>query len=80
MTAFLTLIAILVPASVTLTGYLFTHQSGKRLDQEREQENGRLKLDAAMRAADLFGESVCGHLGYTDFMKGLGHGLVTSSR
>jgi hypothetical protein len=60
MTAFLTLIAILVPASVTLTGYLFTHQSGKRLDQEREQENGRLKLDAAMRAADLFGESVCG--------------------
>jgi hypothetical protein len=59
MTVFLTLIAILVPASVTLTGYLFTCQSAKRLDQKRNQENGRLKLDAAMRAADLSDQSAC---------------------
>ncbi len=29
-------------------------QSGKRLDQQQKQENDRLKLDAAIRAADLF--------------------------
>ena len=70
MTVFLALIAILVPASVTLTGYCFKQQaderlteereqSEKRLAQEREHENHRLKLDAAMRAADLFSPSGC---------------------
>jgi hypothetical protein len=79
MTVFLAMIAILVPASVTLTGYWFKQQSDKRLAQEREQgqeqlaqeregslkrlaqereqESDRLRLDAAMRAADLFSPS-----------------------
>ena len=81
MTAFLALIAILVPASVTVTGLLFKQQADNRLAedkqqaddrlaqdkkqaddrlaQEREQANHRLKLDAAMRAADLFTPSGC---------------------
>ena len=65
MTAFLALIATLIPASIAAAGLLFKQQadnrlaeehqqSEKRLDQEQEQENQRLKLDAAMRAADLF--------------------------
>lgn len=68
MAIFLALLAVLVPASVTLIGYWFKQQSErrltqdhedsqKRLAQEREQENDRLRLDAAMRAADLFGPS-----------------------
>jgi hypothetical protein len=32
-------------------------QSERRLTQEQDQENHRLRLDAAMRAADLFGSS-----------------------
>jgi hypothetical protein len=55
----------LIPASVTLVGYWLKLQSDKRLEQEREQsdqrlrqqdveEKSRLRLDAAMRAADLF--------------------------
>lgn len=81
MTAFLALIAILVPASVTVTGLLFKQQADNRLAedkqqaddrlaqdkkqaddrlaQEKEQANHRLKLDAAMRAADLFTPSGC---------------------
>jgi hypothetical protein len=70
MTVFLALIAILVPASVAAAGLLFKQQaekrlaeeqeqSEKRLAQEKEQENNRLKLDAAMRAADLFTPSGC---------------------
>lgn len=76
MTIFLAMLAILVPASVTLIGYWFKQQaerrlseeqeqadkklaqeqkqSEKRLAQEREQENDRLRLDAAIRAAELF--------------------------
>jgi F0F1-type ATP synthase membrane subunit b/b' len=76
MTVFLALLAVLVPASVTLIGYWFKQQaerrlseeqeqsekrlaqeqkqSEKRLAQERKQENDRLRLDAAIRAADLF--------------------------
>lgn len=79
MTFVLALIAVLVPASVTLFGYWFKQQSEKRLTEERkqaenrlaqekdqsdkrlaqeqEQQNERLRLDAAMRAADLFGPS-----------------------
>lgn len=81
MTVFLALIAVLVPASVTLSGFWFKQQaenrlaeehsqsdrrfaeehrqSEKRLAQERDQESDRLKLDAAMRAADLFVPSGC---------------------
>jgi len=70
MTVFLALIAILIPASVTAAGLLFRQQAEKRLTeehqqsekrllQEQEQENHRLKLDAAMRAADLFIPSGC---------------------
>jgi len=79
MTVFLAILAVLVPASVTLFGYWFKQQadkrlaqerdqanarlrqeqeeSQKRLDQEQAQENDRLRLDAAMRAAALFGPS-----------------------
>jgi hypothetical protein len=79
MTVFLALVAVLVPASVTLIGYWFKQQADKRLAlerdqardrleqeqresqrrlaQEQEQANDRLRLDAAMRAADLFGPS-----------------------
>lgn len=66
MEALLALIAIAVPASVTLVGYWMKRQSDRRLAQEAEQaekrlaqqhseERSRLRLDAAMRAADLFG-------------------------
>ena len=76
MTVVLALIAVFVPASVTLVGYWFRQQSEKRLaqeqkqskdrlaeeheqsesrlDQQQKQEYDRLRLDAAIRAADLF--------------------------
>jgi hypothetical protein len=72
-TAVLAVIAVLVPASVTLVGYWFKQQAQKRLELERQQandlkqqaenrleleqkqSNDRLRLDAAMRAAELFG-------------------------
>lgn len=79
MTVFLALLAVLVPASVTLIGYWFKQQADRRLTQERDQArarldqeqdesqkrlaqeqqqaNDRLRLDAAMRAAGLFGPS-----------------------
>ena len=90
MTVFLALVAILVPASVTLAGYMIKkstdmraskeqqeakaqraqerEQSEKRLAQEREQsekrlaqehdeQKFRLRLDAAIRAADSAGPS-----------------------
>jgi hypothetical protein len=66
MTVVLALVAILVPASVTLVGYWFKQQQQRRLASEREQANrrlsqehdeeqARLRLDASMRAAELFG-------------------------
>jgi hypothetical protein len=65
MTVFLALLAVLVPASVALVGYWMKQQSESRLrhDQDREDqrllqqqkdEAARLKLEAAMRAAELF--------------------------
>jgi len=65
MTVVLALVAVLVPASVTLVGYWFKQQQQLRLDSEREQaskrlaqeheeQQARLRLDAAMRAAELF--------------------------
>jgi hypothetical protein len=65
MTIALAMLAILVPASVTLVGYWFKQQADERLEQEqsnsekersqeRAQEKDRLRLDAAMKAAALF--------------------------
>jgi hypothetical protein len=59
------MLAILVPASVTVVGYWFKQQDDRRLVQEqndsekerfqaREKEKDRLRLDAAMKAAALF--------------------------
>jgi hypothetical protein len=58
------LASVLVPATVALVGYWLKDQAEKRLAQERDQsdkrleqqrvdEQGRLQLDAAMRAATL---------------------------
>src|SRR5215831_8147052 len=77
MTVFLALLAILVPASVTLAGFMIKKstdmrasqqqqdaqsqrdmerdQSEKRLAQEHEEEKFRLRLDAAIRAAESAG-------------------------
>jgi hypothetical protein len=63
--AAIALIGVLVTASATLVGHWVTRQQNLRLDSEQEQaenrlvqehgeERERLKLDAAMRAADLF--------------------------
>ena len=79
MTAFLALLAILVPASVTFAGLMIKkstdmraskeqqdaqeqralqrEQSDKRLAQEHEEQKFRLRLDAAIRAADSAGPS-----------------------
>jgi hypothetical protein len=52
-------LAILVPAWVTFVGYWLTRQaqdrSEKRASREHQDEVARLRLDAAMRAAALFG-------------------------
>jgi hypothetical protein len=50
MTVLLAFLVILVPASVTIVGYLFTQQANKRSE-------ARLRLDAAMHAAESFGGS-----------------------
>ena len=42
MTVFLALLAVLVPASVTLIGYWFKQQADRRLTQERDQARARL--------------------------------------
>jgi hypothetical protein len=54
MTAVLAILAVSVPASVTLIGYWIQRQAGKRLDQQNAQENARLKLESVMRATELF--------------------------
>lgn len=57
--------AILIPATVTIIGHWIKSNSDARLDQDRDQvaarllqehreEEARLRLDAAMRAARLF--------------------------
>jgi hypothetical protein len=45
MTVFLALLAVLVPASVTLTGFWFKQQSEKRLAQEASQEKKRMQQE-----------------------------------
>jgi hypothetical protein len=47
---------VLVPASVTLVGYWIKRQSQKQIDQNHKDQTARLRLDAAMRAATLFGD------------------------
>jgi hypothetical protein len=56
-TIVLAIIAVLVPASVTLVGYWIKQQSEKRLALEHEQENYQSKIDLALRATELFGPS-----------------------
>lgn len=62
----LSVLAIVIPASVALVGHWYARQAQSRLAQEREQgerrlaqheleERARLRLDAAMRAGTLFG-------------------------
>jgi hypothetical protein len=64
-TVFLALLAVLIPASLTLAGQQWTKQADKRATRERQDsaarlaqhhddEQARLKLDAAMHAAKLF--------------------------
>lgn len=55
MTVVLALLAVLVPASVTLVGYWIKQLSDKRLNLQHEQDNYRSKIDLALRAIDLFG-------------------------
>jgi hypothetical protein len=49
-----TLIGVLVTASVSLIGLLVTWQANHRVRQKHQDEQTRLKLDAAMRAGALF--------------------------
>ena len=66
--AVLALVGVFATVCATLIGHWVTRQQNLRLDsereqgdkalgQERDQERARLRLDAAMRAADLFGPS-----------------------
>jgi hypothetical protein len=47
-------LSIVVPALVALIGIMLTWQSNKRLAQARQQSEARLRLDAAVNAANLF--------------------------
>jgi hypothetical protein len=51
----LTLSGVIFTACVALTGHLVTRQSQRRLAREHDEEEARLRLDAAMRAGDLLG-------------------------
>lgn len=42
-----------VTAAVTMIGLILNQQANRRLDQSREDEHNRLRLDAAMRAGQL---------------------------
>jgi hypothetical protein len=47
-------LGIAVPALVALIGILLTWQANKKLAQDRQQAEARVRLDAATNAADLF--------------------------
>jgi hypothetical protein len=49
-----TWLSVTLPAVVALIGISLTYLANKRLAQDREQSQARVKLDAAIRAADLF--------------------------
>jgi hypothetical protein len=52
--AVLACVGVLVTALLSFAGSLVTRQSNRRLAQEHADEDSRLKLDAAMRAGQLF--------------------------
>ncbi|MEU8143224.1 hypothetical protein [Nonomuraea sp. NPDC048901] len=54
LTAILTFIGVLVTASVSLVGLVVSRQTERRLEREGRDQHDRLKLDAAMRAGQLF--------------------------
>jgi hypothetical protein len=54
LTAVVGFVSVLVTAAVSLIGLTITRQSNRRLSKESEQAEHRLRLDAAMRAGDLF--------------------------
>lgn len=51
------LIGVLATASVSVIGFLVTWQANRRLRQDHQEEQARLKLDAAMRAGALFSDT-----------------------
>lgn len=53
-TAVVGFVGVLVTAAVSLIGLTVTRQSNRRLSQEANDEQRRLRLDAAMRAGALF--------------------------
>jgi hypothetical protein len=58
------LLGIIIPATVALTGtavtILLTRQSDRRLRREHDDEQRRLRLDAAMQAGALLGPTAAG--------------------
>ncbi len=55
--AILVFVGVLVTATVSIIGYVITRQSNRRLQQEDEDDERRLRLEAAMRAGALFSPS-----------------------
>ena len=55
--AILAFVGVLVTATVSVIGFTVTRQSERRLRQEHDDEHQRLRLDAAMRAGELFAPS-----------------------
>jgi len=53
-TAALTFAGVMITAAISLIGYLISRQSERRLIQQQSDERERLRLDAAMRAGELF--------------------------
>ncbi|MFD0271730.1 hypothetical protein ACFVGY_34940 [Streptomyces sp. NPDC127106] len=60
LTAVLTFIGVLVTASVSLIGLMVNHQAERRLAQEQNERQRQLRLDAAMRAGQLFSPTESG--------------------
>ncbi len=57
----LTYAGVMVTAGVTLIGLAVKRQSDKRLAYEQDEQLSQLRLDAAMRAGQLFSPSSSGH-------------------
>jgi len=60
LTAVLTFIGALVGASVALIGLMLNYRTEHRLAHEQEEQQGQLKLDAAMRAGQLMSPTEAG--------------------
>jgi hypothetical protein len=52
--AILAFVGVLITATVSVIGFAVTRHSDRRLLQEHDDEQRRLRLDAAMRAGGLF--------------------------